>query len=497
MRYRWLRVALLVASAAALASFGSVGDAVHPSTVPAPGYVAGSYACYATCVLPSDIVTGDFNGDGWNDLAVSCAATGNVAFYLSDPYGIAPGVFAGPSFPPGVNPLPQAWKMAVTGASVRVLVNPGFPGTFNNPLAATATPAAAALGGALPPGTILMESAGDLDHDGRADDIITGAPGAVTVWSFPDAGLPLVAGPLPITGAVLAIGVGDMNGDAWTDVIAITTAGLFAAYNAQYVSNPPAFGPFVLISALGPIGIAQPTAIGVGDFNNDGLSDLVVVGNNVVGSMSMGAARVLLNAQATPGAVFNLSPAGTPMGTWGFNAVDVVVADFDGNGRDDFAVLNSDSTTVTMFLTNALGGLLPDGRATTERCLSRDDLREDILNIDFRLFKLELQCGFHPVAMTAGDYDFNGKIDIAVAHLSATAEVCPQNPSCIEIVFDPACGFHAPRKTDVPNQLEHWQIPGVTKAGEATSCPACKEAACATENVAPETGIGVEGGSGN
>jgi hypothetical protein len=205
----------------------------------------------------------------------------------------------------------------------------------------------------------------------------------------------------------------------------------------------------------------------------------------------MGMARVFLNAQASPGAAF--APHATnPMRTWGFKCADVVAADYDGNGRDDFAVLNKDSNTVTVFLTDTQPTLLPDARqnTTTPRCLADADLEKDVLSVDFRLYKLELRCGYHPIAMTAADFDFNGKLDLAVAHQSATEEVSPQSPSCIELLFDVSCGFHVSNRfnPDVPGQLEHWAVPGVLGAGEQQSCPTCEQPPC-VGNTAPETEI--------
>ena len=95
----------------------SQGLAVPPNENPAPGLLPSSWACYPTCVLPSDIVAADFNGNGWLDLAVSCSATGNVFFYPNGGIG-TPGVFG--VVPTGNGLLPNAQELVVNGQSALV-----------------------------------------------------------------------------------------------------------------------------------------------------------------------------------------------------------------------------------------------------------------------------------------------------------------------------------------------------------------------------------------
>ena len=459
----------------------SQGLAVPPNEDPAPGLLSSSWACYPTCVLPSDIVAADFNSNGWLDLAVSCSATGNVFFYPNGGIG-TPGVFG--VVPTGNGLLPNAQELVVDGQSALVLYNTGIPGILPALGRATMVPSAAGpLAGnpTLPAGTVSIEGA-DLDHNLGVDLVVLHNPNLVTIYTAAGAATATVVG---TAGTPIAAAVGDLNQDGWNDVAVLTSAGIEVMYNATYQANPPALGAAPPIPGLA---IATPTDIGLGDFDSDGLLDIVVVGNNLIGGQQQGYAQVFFNTPPTVGAVFATDPI--PMRTWGFGAQDVEVADFDGNGRDDFAVANWGSDTVTVFLADAQPQLVNDARVTTARCLSTEALQKDRLLVHFALYKLELQCGHYPVALASGDFDYNGKVDLAIALESADEEICAQNPSCIEIIFDVACGFH-PGTGQVPPQQPHTTVPGVAGAKEDQTCPACKGEPCA-ENVPPKAEIQTE-----
>jgi hypothetical protein len=249
-------------------------------------------------------------------------------------------------------------------------------------------------------------------------------------------------------------------------------------YNNRPI-NGNGFAPPVTVATLfAPL---VPTGMDVGDFNADGYPDLVIVGNvpNGNGTLS-GWAQVFLNSVPINSAVGFVAPPNLVMQTWGFDAQFVEVLDADGNGRDDFAVANRGSDTVTIFLTDATG-LVRDNRPVDpsgDYCLCDEQRKKDLLDIKFKLFKIELKCGHFPIGLAAGDFDRNGKMDLAVALESADEDLCAQNPSCIEIDFDIACGFNS-------QQDPHVEI---RDPQEPQRCGACKEGPCAG-NTPPSTDI--------
>jgi len=468
-----------------------VAAPVAPYGDPAPGLKPRSWACYQTCVLPTDILATDITGDGWTDLAVLCSATGQVHF-LDNLANDGPGVF-GPINPPDKQPPPRGTFQPPQGTTPRFdggyQLGPAGAGNVrilyldvNVPRLGEASPTNADFDVTPIPANTVGLLADDFNHDLTIDLILL----------LDDA----VVFPNPVTVQLSAVPVaavqGDFNQDAWLDfAVLLSNGSIIVFYNNQY-------GAGLTFTAGAPIAgldIATPTAIAAGDFNGDGLLDLVVVGSNPPErgfGLQDGYAQVFLNTLSTaPVGAVGFVPAGDPMRTWGFNPKAVEALDADGNGFDDFAVANWGSATVTVFLTKIVG-VQPDKRASDDKHCVPDQKRA---TISFVLFKYELQCGYFPIALAAADFDYNGKMDLAVALQSSDEELCAQNPSCIEVIFDVACEFHPAGPKGAPAQLPHGEIENVT--GENDDCPVpCKDD-CG-DNAPPEAEIGEEEGeSGN
>jgi len=493
---RWMWWLLIVA---VISSFGFAQTCPVPANDEKPaGLPPRAWACYPTCVLPSYIVTDDFNVDGWLDLAVSCSGTSDVWIYGNQ----GTGIFNVPTAPPAppapapsaivlVPPIPSNPIALVTGQFVGAgNAMPGFDGWpdigvlsgFTGQVrgiaggAGLASPAALLPAPFAPiPGALHM-AGGDFDYDGRLDFAVITAAGLYILQSSAGYVVPPI---LPRAGAVFVV-TGDFDRNGWIDIAVLVNAS--PGYSIQvYRNNGGTFIPWALTP--GVPNFLVPTGMDVGDFNADGYLDLVVIGNTT-GVPARGFAQVFLNSVPVTGAVDGLIPQfPLAMSTWGFNSRFVTVLDADGNGRDDFAVANWGTDTVTIFLTDALPALVVDKRPVDPRyCLCDDQRKKDLLDIQFKLFKIELKCGHFPIGLAAGDFDHNGKMDLAVALQSSDKELCAQNPSCIEIDFDIACGFTS-------QQTPHGSLPGVS--GESQQCPECKEEPC-VENVPPKAEIQTE-----
>ena len=497
---------LIVVSLALLLLGNVVGVAVEDvNTVPPPGFAPRAWACYETCVLPNYIVADDFNMNGWFDLAVSCVGNSVVNVYNN-----ANGIFntGGSPVSIGVGAGPAA---LITG---HIAFFDGYPdiGVLSTltagsgwqpvqrilnslpvPAAAVVNPNPPALIPGLPVNN-LVHMAGDYFDNNNLLDIAV-VESAVNLLHVFESGAWtwLSAFPLALPGSPVFISTADFDQDGWTDIAVLCAnvpATVSVFYNSGAIIGGTRFTPAnSTVTALwAPL---LPTGMDVGDFNEDGYPDLVVVGN-AAGIPVRGYAQVLLNNVPTiAGSPIGLHAVTPAMQTWGFDTRFVEVADYDGNGRDDFATANYESDTVTVFLTDSLD-LIQDHRPVDpDYCLCEDQRKRDLLLITFKLFKIELQCGHFPIGLAAGDFDRNGKMDLAVALQSADDDLCAQNPSCIEIDFDIACDFNGNQRTHRETITDRGQ-----SGQESLQCIVCKDGPCA-ENSPPTTGIETEGDSKN
>jgi hypothetical protein len=124
-------------------------------------------------------------------------------------------------------------------------------------------------------------------------------------------------------------------------------------------------------------GSGSPTAVGVGDFNNDGHQDLVACNqtSNIV-SVKLGSGT----------GVFSDMPD-VPVAA---GAIAIVVADLNGDGKQDLAVANGSSNTISIRFGDGTGAFT----GTTNVVVNAQ--------------------AWEPSAMAGADFDSDGDIDLAV-----------------------------------------------------------------------------------
>src|ERR1017187_10141474 len=355
---------LLAASTAANAQF-----------TPAPG------SPFAVGTNPWSAAVGDFNGDGKPDLAVANESSNNVTVLLGNGSGGFTAASGSP-FAAGANPYSVAVgdfngdgkpDLAVANYSsnnVTVLLGNGSGGFT----AASGNPQ----GGGL---VLVSVAVGDFNGDGKPDlAVANDADGNVTVLlgngsgGFTAAsGSPFAAGANPFS-----VAVGDFNGDGKPDLA-------FANYSSNNVTVllGNASGGFTPASGS-PFAVGTgPASVAVGDFNGDGKPDLAVANfNNVTVLLGNGSGGFT-------------AAAGSPFAV-GARPYSVAVADFNGDGNPDLAAANLDSDNVTVLLGNGSGGFTAASGSP-------------------------FAVGTGPASVAVGDFNGDGKPDLAVANLYFTS----------------------------------------------------------------------------
>jgi hypothetical protein len=242
------------------------------------------------------VAAGDFDGDGLTDLAIVDTIENTVAILLGN-----------------------------------------GDGTFTQ---ATASPNT----GAIP----IAVAVGDFNRDGIPDlavlNNVNGGAGSVTVLLGNGDGTFTPTATTTDTGTdPVSIVANDFNHDGILDLAVLNNANGHAATITVLLGNGD--GTFKA-TATSPQTNSFPSFLAVGDFNGDGIPDLAVTSyaDQAPGTLSI----FIGNGDGT----FNPSSVKT---TVGFNPSSIAVADFNGDGKTDLAVMNTGEDTATGTVTVLLG----------------------------------------------------------------------------------------------------------------------------------------------
>jgi hypothetical protein len=258
-----------------------------------------------------------------------------------------------------------------------------------------------------PPGGSAGIASGDFNGDGLPDLVIGGDQItillATTGGGFVQApGSPIRLGIFP-TG----VAVSDLNGDGILDIAVLSVGDL-------YILLGDGHGGFTVANQILVYGGRQPNtpvnAIGVADFNRDGKPDLVFIGTAIGGSPD--AVTVLLGDGTG-----NFTPApGGPLNV-GLTNEEFTVADFNMDGNPDIAVTLNNSREVVVLLGDGTGRFVADPNGP-------------------------FPTGLTPIAIAHGDFNGDGKVDLAVANWAGSTVTI--------LIGDGTGGFTRLPDTNVP-----------------------------------------------
>jgi hypothetical protein len=367
----------------------------------APGAATVSFATqqtFTTATSPVALAVGDVNGDGKPDVAAVCAGANTVSVLLNT---TAPGAttasFAGQqTFATGTKPQSLAMgdlngdgvpDLAVANngdGTVSVLLNTTAPGAATPSFAAQQTFTV----GSNPSSVVI----GDANGDGKRD-LIAANSGDNTVSVLLNTAPPGAATESFATQQTFATGtgpafvaLGDTNGDGLPDLVAANQGdSTVSVLLSTMVPGAATITPNFSSASTSAVG-AGPFAVAVGDVNGDGKPDIVVA-NSVDYTLS-----VLLNTTA-PGAV-TPSFATPQVFKTGSYPVGVALADINGDGMPDVILANVGDNTVSVLLNTTAPG------ATTAAFADQQTFAT----------------GSYPVAVAVGDFNGDGKPDLAVVN---------------------------------------------------------------------------------
>ena len=302
------------------------------------------------------------NGDGTFQTAVTCAAG-------DSPYAVVVGDFNADS--------KLDLVVAVGSAGVSVLLGNG-DGTFQPPLTFGAGSGASASDSSV--------AVGDFNADGRLDLAVANSDSNnVSVLLGNGDGTfqaPLTFG---AGSGASSVALGDLNADGKLDLVVANRG--FSTVSVLLGNGDGTFQAPLTIS------VSRAQAVAVGDFNRDGVPDLAVANRNS-GDIGRDTVSVLLgNGDGTFQA-----PAFFAVGG---GAASVVVDDFNGDGVPDLALASPGYTTHHESY-SLVSVLLGNGDGTFQAA---------------RTF----YAGGIPSSVAAGDFNGDGKVDLAVATSGSNA----------------------------------------------------------------------------
>jgi CSLREA domain-containing protein len=342
---------------------------------------------------PVSVAIGDFNGDGIQDFAAANSNTSNVSIRLGDGAGgftppIAPatpevGVGAGP-FSVAIGDFNGDGIQDFATAnefSNNVSIRLGNGSGGFAPPIAPATPEVAV--GSSPSSVAI----GDFNGDGM-QDFATANEFSHNVSIRLGNGSGGFAPPIaPATPEVtvgtfpISVAIGDFNGDGIQD-FAVANEGS-SNVSIRFGNGSGGFAPPIAPATPEVTVGANLFSVAIGDFNGDGIQDFAAVNNNTSNvSIRLG--------DGAGGFTSPIAPA-TPEVAVGSSPVSVAIGDFNGDGIQDFATASHNSSAVSIRLGNGSGGFTAPATP-------------------------EVGVGSGPFSVAIGDFNGDGRQDFAAAN---------------------------------------------------------------------------------
>ncbi|MHB1839379.1 MAG: beta strand repeat-containing protein [Acidobacteriaceae bacterium] len=329
----------------------------------------GTASTYTVGRLPTGVAIGDLNGDGFPDLAVTNYGGNDVSILINSGTGtFTPG--STPTLAAGTNPYNVAIAdfrgdgkndVAITNfksSDAEVYLGNG-DGSFQSPTTFT-IPSLPGGGGVAPVGGIEPSSiaVGDFNRDGNLDFAVGTAAGNTIAIFLGNGSGGFTSSAIQTLNFPVSIAVGDVNGDGIPDIVNVNpnfnNVSVLLGKGDGTFSSRWQF-PTAATTAPNTVG-AQPWAVALADFNQDGKLDIVTANTVARINLTMPA------YQPAPGAVLSpASPNSTSVLLNSSGTSNVVTVSPNGNN-----VPYNSSVTLSAKITPALGGVTATGSVLFE-----------------------------------------------------------------------------------------------------------------------------------
>lgn len=189
----------------------------------------------------------------------------------------------------------------------------------------------------------------DVDGDGQPDIVVgSGSGNSVTVLYGKAAGGFDTSASISVNAPVVSMVVEDFNNDGLLDIGALTDVSNNVSVLLQQRTPSRSFRP--LISRA--VGVA-PTALGAEDFNNDGTVDLAVTSGGRSGALDVFLNTILPTGQVS----FSPAPQPSPAPVL-LNPAALATDDFNRDSNFDVAVANQGDGTIKFLLGDGSGAMI-------------------------------------------------------------------------------------------------------------------------------------------
>lgn len=194
----------------------------------------------------------------------------------------------------------------------------------------------------------------------------------------------------PVNGNPNSVAVGDFNGDGKPDIV-VGNAATVTSTVSVFLNRTPtgATAPDFAPQRTFAAG-GKPISVAVGDFNGDGKPDVAIANSEGPGNLS-----ILLNTTPTGATTPTFAPQRSfAAGSGPYSPYSVTVGDFNGDGKPDLAAANIGDTTVSVLLNTT-----PTGATTSSFSAQRT-----------------FAARRNPSSVAVGDFNGDGKPDLAVSN---------------------------------------------------------------------------------